>query len=405
VEDDEFWEGLVPLEIGGIPRLQDEVTVVGYPTGGDNMSVTAGVVSRVSVSKYVHSGRTLLAVQIDAAINAGNSGGPALQGITVVGVAFESMGGDAENIGYIIPPPVIKHFLKDIEVHGMYRGIVSMGTKIQKIENQGMRDSLQIPEEFKNSGVLVNKIFPLYWKEGKLKRNDVLLKLDDITIGCDGTIPFRGNERVFFTYLTSSKFVGDSIAITVVRDGKVLTFDKLLGRKSGLVPKTMFDQKPSYLVFGGLVFTPCSAPLLQAEYGNKWRLNAPIHLVDKTFFGAATRDEEEVIVLTSVLVGDVNLGYERHNVQVLKANGVPLLNLKHLKTLLYEDFSDSKFLRLDLFNESILMLDMQAARDQEAQILSENSIMAPMSADLVTDQPAEKVTKKRRLNSGVEQTS
>lgn len=40
--------------------------------------MTAGVVSRVDVHEYAHSGFSLLCVQIDAALNSGNSGGPAL---------------------------------------------------------------------------------------------------------------------------------------------------------------------------------------------------------------------------------------------------------------------------------------------------------------------------------------
>ena len=40
--------------------------------------------------------------QIDAAINSGNSGGPALQDDKVIGIAFETLD-NAENIGYIIP--------------------------------------------------------------------------------------------------------------------------------------------------------------------------------------------------------------------------------------------------------------------------------------------------------------
>jgi S1-C subfamily serine protease len=52
VEDDAFWEGLEALPLGEIPQLQDAVTVVGYPTGGDNISVTGGVVSRVDFQQY-----------------------------------------------------------------------------------------------------------------------------------------------------------------------------------------------------------------------------------------------------------------------------------------------------------------------------------------------------------------
>ncbi|CAI5962964.1 unnamed protein product [Closterium sp. NIES-64] len=47
-------------------------------SGGDNISITMGVVSRVEPTQYVHSAAHLLAIQIDAAINPGNSGGPAL---------------------------------------------------------------------------------------------------------------------------------------------------------------------------------------------------------------------------------------------------------------------------------------------------------------------------------------
>jgi S1-C subfamily serine protease len=49
VDDPAFWEGLQPLEFGALPQLQDTVAVVGYPIGGDTISVTAGVVSRIEV--------------------------------------------------------------------------------------------------------------------------------------------------------------------------------------------------------------------------------------------------------------------------------------------------------------------------------------------------------------------
>ncbi|CAN6574911.1 unnamed protein product [Malus baccata var. baccata] len=66
VSDDEFWEGTSPLGFGELPALQDAVTVAGYPIGGDTISVTSGVVSRMEILSY-----------IGAAINSGSSGGPA----------------------------------------------------------------------------------------------------------------------------------------------------------------------------------------------------------------------------------------------------------------------------------------------------------------------------------------
>lgn len=63
-----------------------------YPIGGDTMSVTSGVVSRIEVTSYVHGAAELLGIQIDAAINSGNSGGPAFNSRgECVGIAFQSL--------------------------------------------------------------------------------------------------------------------------------------------------------------------------------------------------------------------------------------------------------------------------------------------------------------------------
>lgn len=108
VPDESFWAEpapMRPLRLGDVPALQESVLVVGYPTGGDNTSVTSGVVSRVEVTQYVHAASHLMAIQVDAAINAGNSGGPALRasgGDVVVGVAFQNLP-SADSIGYLIP--------------------------------------------------------------------------------------------------------------------------------------------------------------------------------------------------------------------------------------------------------------------------------------------------------------
>lgn len=64
VSDDEFWEGVSPVEFGLLPALQDAITVVGYPIGGDTISVTSGVVSRMEILSYVHGSTELLGLQV-----------------------------------------------------------------------------------------------------------------------------------------------------------------------------------------------------------------------------------------------------------------------------------------------------------------------------------------------------
>ena len=102
-----------PLPLGDVPHLQGHVTVMGFPQGGDNLSITSGVVSRVELTNYVHGAAQLLAIQLDAAIQPGNSSGPAVQDGKVVGLV-ENLA-NADNIGYVIPTPIVRRFLEDIE--------------------------------------------------------------------------------------------------------------------------------------------------------------------------------------------------------------------------------------------------------------------------------------------------
>ena len=97
-----------------LPELYSAVAVVGYPLGGDNICVTRGVVSRLDAMAYGGEGRgeRLLVVQIDAGVNSGTSGGPALdERGHVAGVAFSSYAGSADNIGYLVPASVVEAFL------------------------------------------------------------------------------------------------------------------------------------------------------------------------------------------------------------------------------------------------------------------------------------------------------
>ena len=81
VGDPAFFEDTVPVQFGGLPRINSTVQTCGFPMGGRQISITEGVVSRLETSVYSHSQAAQhLVVQTDAAINPGNSGGPVFQG-------------------------------------------------------------------------------------------------------------------------------------------------------------------------------------------------------------------------------------------------------------------------------------------------------------------------------------
>jgi S1-C subfamily serine protease len=199
VRDAPFFSNVKPIDIGTLPKIRDKVAVYGFPEGGDKLCITEGVVSRVEHRNYTHSKANLLTCQIDAAINSGNSGGPVIQGNKLVGVAFQAMNGDdAENIGYMVPPPIIEHFLTDIE-DSIYDGIPDLGISWQKMESPDLRNRYRMTA--KQTGILVNSICPECSAEDSLHIDDIIISIDGKRIENDGTIEFRKGERTVFDYV------------------------------------------------------------------------------------------------------------------------------------------------------------------------------------------------------------
>ncbi|XP_042517486.1 protease Do-like 2, chloroplastic isoform X6 [Macadamia integrifolia] len=261
VESEEFWKGAEPLRFGRLPRLQDAVTVVGYPFGGDTISVTKGVVSRIEVTSYALGSSDLLGIQIDAAINPGNSGGPAFNDEgECIGVAFQVYRSEeAENIGYVIPTTVVSHFLEDYERNGKYTGFPCLGVLLQKLENPALRACLKVQS---NEGVLVRRVEPTSDANNVLKEGDVIVSFNDVHVGSEGTVPFRSTERIAFRYLISQKFAGDVAELGIIRKGTFMKVQTVLNPRVHLVPYHIDGGQPSYLIIAGLVFTPLSEPLI-----------------------------------------------------------------------------------------------------------------------------------------------
>ncbi|KAL2482112.1 Protease Do-like 10 [Forsythia ovata] len=381
VENEEFWDGMTFLELGDVPFLQEAVAVVGYPQGGDNISVTKGVVSRVEPTQYVHGASQLLAIQIDAAINPGNSGGPAIMGDKVAGVAFQNLSG-AENIGYIIPVPVIKHFIAGVEETGDYVGFCSMGMSCQPTENAQLREHFQMRPGL--TGVLVSKINPLSDAYKVLKKDDIVLSFDGVPIANDGTVPFRNRERITFDHLVSMKKPDETAQVRVMRNGEEHEFSVTLRPLQPLVPVHQFDKLPSYFIFAGFVFIPLTQPYLH-EYGEDWYNASPRRLCERALRELPKKAGEQLVILSQILMDDINAGYERlAELQVKKVNGVEVENLKHLRQLV-EDCSIES-VRFDLDDERVIALNYDAAKVATSRILKRHRIPYAMSTDLIDEQ-------------------
>ena len=212
VADPEFARGLRPLAFGPLPRSGTRVNTYGFPLGGQDVSSTAGIVSRVESRGYVHSGADAhLVVQTDAAINPGNSGGPVVQDGRVVGVAFQGFPG-ADNMGFFIPVPIVRHFLANLE-DGRYDGFPDSGLDTTPLLSPAYRRERGLPAG--RSGVVVDRVAPGGTADGVLEPGDVLLSVEGQTIANDGTIRL-GDARVTFEHAIDMLQVGAPVRFTRV---------------------------------------------------------------------------------------------------------------------------------------------------------------------------------------------
>lgn len=371
IEDKSFFNGTVPLKLGTLPEIQEKLTVYGYPLGGDKLSTTQGIVSRMEHNTYTLTNRKFLIGQTDAAINSGNSGGPVVSKGKVVGVAFAGLN-SADNIGYFIPVNILNNFLEDIK-DGKYDGPPLLGVEWLELESPSHRRMLGI--EDKTGGILIKKVFKNSPFEGVLQKNDVLMKLDNYPIEYDGTIEFRKNEKTDFSYVNQQKKYGDNLSYEIIRDKKTKTGQVKLEKKDikyTVVTEVTIETPPSYMVYGGLLFEPLTSNYMA---GVVEKLGS---VYDKE---ELYKDYKQLVVLVRVLPFDVNLGYTdaEHEI-IVKVNGEK-----------YKDFKDfaqkvknvkSGFIVFENDNGDEIVLDVKEVEEQREALMQNYNISSDMSDDI-----------------------
>lgn len=381
VDDDEFWEGVAsPVEFGDLPTLQEAVTLVGYPVGGNTMSVTRGVVSRIAFTSYP-GGSYFLAVQIDAAINSGNSGGPAFDDKgQCVGIAFQKLTADCDNIGYLIPTSVITHFIRDYEVNGDHTEFPTFGITWQTLENPDLRNALCMAAHLE--GICILEIEPTSPEVKFLQPSDIILSFDGVNIANDGTVPFLNGERINFLYLVTAKYMGEQANFQILRNSVIRNFDIKLQNYKPLIPKHTKGRAPSYYIIGGIVFTSVTEPYLRSEFGDDFCHAAPPSLIDKYLHSMAQTDDEELVIVSQILDDEINIDYEDcANCQVISFNGTLIKNLMRLAQMV--DSCKDSFLKFGILeHHQMLVLDTRKAKEATARIMKTHCIPSAMSEDL-----------------------
>jgi len=384
LDDEKFFDAHPPLaRAKTLPGIKDVVMAYGFPEGGNSLSITKGIVSRVEFTPYNFPVQGLR-IQIDAAINPGNSGGPAVVGDKMIGLTFSHLV-NAENIGYIIPSEEIDLFLHDI-ADGHYDGKPGMFDALQTLENPALRSFLKLPPAVE--GMVVHKPYkdhPAY----PLKEWDVITKIGNTPVDDQGMIKLGDDLRVRFQYQIQHIAANGTVPLTIVRTGKELKINLPVSADYPQLIPGLNGDYPSYFIYGPLVFSTATSEylggLLQTRYGATAmaRLsNLASPLVTRMSDQPAFPGEGLVVISSPFFPNKLDEGYSDPRFQVVKAvNGIPVKNLNHLVEILRDAKGEFITIECDTrYGETMIFprAQMLAAADE---ILTDNGVRSQGSPD------------------------
>jgi serine protease Do len=214
-------------------RIGQSVVAIGNSLGQFQNTVTSGIISGTGRPITASEGGSTSGsqetltdlIQTDAAINPGNSGGPLtnLSG-QVIGINT-AVAQDAQSIGFAIPinsaKGIIKNLTKTGKVERGYLGInyITITPEVAKQYNLSVKQGAYVYAP--NGGSAVISGSPA--DKAGIKDKDIITKVGDIEVGDRGNV----------SSLVSEYAVGETVPITILRDGQTQTINVTLEAYSG----------------------------------------------------------------------------------------------------------------------------------------------------------------------------
>jgi len=383
LDDDSSLADRKPLVIDDrLPKIRSDVSVFGYPIGGDQISVTKGIVSRVEYTSYGEQGYGLR-TQIDAAINPGNSGGPAVTDGKVVGVAFSGLG-NADNIGYLIPGSEVRLFLDDLQ-DGKYDGKPFLWHSFQTVENPALRRWLKLPKSV--GGMMVTELKSL--GSGELLRvGDVITKIGEHPIDSQGNVDVDG-MLLSFRYYSPLCAQDGLLPISLWRDEKEMSLSVPVATTHPQLTPFLNADYPSYFIYGPITFEAVYAEyILQLAGSSEWStylisVGSPL---TAGLLHEPNEEVEQLVVIPSPPFSHPSMkGYSPMYSSVVKrVNGIPIRSLRHLVEILRD--TKEPYLKFEFgeIGSETIVLDRSEVENMTEEILVENNIRRQYSEDMET---------------------
>ena len=375
LEDESFFNTRPALpRAKALPQVKDPVLAYGFPTGGTSLSITRGIVSRIEFASYNYltSG---LRIQIDAALNPGNSGGPALAGGKMIGLAFSHLQ-NSENISYIIPNEEIDLFLKDI-ADGHYDGKPAMYDSLQTLENPALHGYLKLDPAVR--GMIVTHPDEGV-KNNPLKAWDVITRIGDTEIDDEGMVKVSEQLRVNFFYMIQKLAHEGSVPLTLVRSGRTQTVQMPVPAHRAMLVESLLGEYPSYFIYGPLVFSRCSIESMGLVRARGSFSPLLAHLADPP----SAEREELVLIASPLFPNDVSKGYSNPSGQVIDSvNGVTVRSLAQLVAFLRDLKEEFVVINFDGRSSEGLVFTRTKLVAATEDILTDNGVRSQGSPDML----------------------
>jgi S1-C subfamily serine protease len=383
LDDESFFKTHPPINRAAVlPDIKDPVMAYGFPTGGNALSITKGIISRIEFVPYNYpvSG---LRIQIDAAINPGNSGGPAIAGDKMIGLAFSHLD-QAQNIGYIIPNEEIDLFLKDM-ADGHYDGKPAMLDELQTLENPALRAFLKVDKAVE--GIVVHRP-DLTNSSSPLKEWDVITRIAGTPIDDQGMIKLGSDKRVNFQYLIQKVAKNNKVDLTVVRANKAMDVQLPVANDRHNLMSDLRGQYPSYFVYGPLVFSRATIQFLGFMRNNPSVMSSLGYigspLITRLGDTPSAEREELVVISSPFFPHKLAAGYSNQSAGVIySVNGIQVHSLKHLVALLRDLQDEFVVFEFDHRDGEALVFPRKEMVAETEEILTDNGVRAQGSPDMM----------------------
>ena len=215
-------EGLTPVVLGDSDNLNvgDSVVAIGNPLGELTFSLTSGAVSALNREITLSNSVTMNLIQTDCAINSGNSGGALFNlygeviGITNAKYSGSGSGASIDNIGFAIPINHVRGIVESIIENG-YVAKPYIGVAVSDVSEETMSYGLPAGAAVK----AVSEDSPA--EKAGLQVNDIITAVNGKEI----------SGRTGLSEAVSAASVGDTLTLTVYRQGNTISVDVTVGEQ------------------------------------------------------------------------------------------------------------------------------------------------------------------------------